>query len=134
CDGPCHTRRRISRSSTRCTEASPGRPMARCPTTSPGSTPTSARTPTTPNARALLRAAGYGKGFTTTLAYSTAEPLGAPVGAQLQSGFGDVGVTLELEALPPSTYTRALFAGERPMFFQTFGADSPDPAYALGVF
>jgi peptide/nickel transport system substrate-binding protein len=85
-------------------------------------------------ARALLRAAGHGEGFTTTLAYSTAEPLGEPVGAQLRSAFVDVGVTLELEALPPSTYTRALFAGERPMFFQTFGADSPDPAYALGVF
>jgi peptide/nickel transport system substrate-binding protein len=27
-----------------------------------------------------------------------------------------------------------LFAGKRPMFFQTFGADSPDPAYALSVF
>jgi peptide/nickel transport system substrate-binding protein len=85
-------------------------------------------------ARALLRSAGHGNGFTTTLAYSTAEPLGAPVGAQLQRAFQDVGVTLELEALPPSTYTRALFAGQRPMFFQTFGADSPDPAYALGVF
>jgi peptide/nickel transport system substrate-binding protein len=85
-------------------------------------------------ARALLRAAGHGNGFTTTLAYSTAEPLGEPVGAELRSAFRDVGVTLELEALPPSTYTHALFNGERPMFFQSFGADSPDPAYALGVF
>ncbi|HEV7687905.1 MAG TPA: hypothetical protein VGQ80_15125, partial [Acidimicrobiia bacterium] len=32
------------------------------------------------------------------------------------------------------TYTQLLFAGERPMFFQSFGGDSPDPAYALGVF
>ena len=85
-------------------------------------------------ARALLREAGHGNGFKTTLAYSTAEPLGEPVGAQLRSAFKEVGVTLELEALPPSTYTRALFNGERPMFFQSFGADSPDPAYALGVF
>jgi peptide/nickel transport system substrate-binding protein len=85
-------------------------------------------------ARKLLREAGYGNGFTTTLAYSTAEPLGEPVGTELRSAFTDVGVTLELEALPPSTYTHALFSGQRPMFFQTFGADSPDPAYALGVF
>ncbi|MEV7346009.1 ABC transporter substrate-binding protein [Streptomyces sp. NPDC093544] len=85
-------------------------------------------------ARELLREAGHAKGFRTTLAYSTAEPLGEPVGAELRSAFGDVGVTLELEALPPSTYTHALFGGERPMFFQSFGADSPDPAYALGVF
>jgi ABC-type oligopeptide transport system substrate-binding subunit len=41
---------------------------------------------------------------------------------------------LELEALPASVYTDALFNGKRPMFYQTFGADSPDPAYALGVF
>ncbi|MDT4926693.1 MAG: peptide/nickel transport system substrate-binding protein [Pseudonocardiales bacterium] len=85
-------------------------------------------------ARELLREAGHGNGFTTTLAYSTAEPLGEPVGAELRSAFSDVGVTLELDALPPSTYTHALFIGSRPMFFQTFGADSPDPAYALGVF
>jgi peptide/nickel transport system substrate-binding protein len=68
------------------------------------------------------------------MAYSTAEPLGAPVGAVLRTAFEDVGVRLELEPLPPSTYTELLFAGERPMFFQTFGGDSPDPAYALGVF
>ncbi|MCU1380316.1 MAG: extracellular solute-binding protein family 5, partial [Acidimicrobiales bacterium] len=85
-------------------------------------------------ARQLLREAGHGNGFTTTLAYSAAEPLGAPVGAQLRSAYRDVGVTLELEALPPSTFTDALFTGKRPMFFQTFGGDSPDPAYALSVF
>jgi peptide/nickel transport system substrate-binding protein len=85
-------------------------------------------------ARELLRAAGHGNGFTTTLAYSTAEPLGEPVGAQLRSAFANVGVTLGLEALPPPTFTQALFTGKRPMFFQTFGADTPDPAYALGVF
>jgi peptide/nickel transport system substrate-binding protein len=42
-------------------------------------------------------------------------------------------VTLEVEALPPSTYADALYAGKRPMFFYEGGADSPDPAYALGV-
>lgn len=85
-------------------------------------------------ARELLREAGHGNGFKTTMAYSAAEPLGEPVGAQLRSAFADVRVTLELEALPPPTFTQALFTGQRPIFFQTFGADSPDPAYALGVF
>ena len=85
-------------------------------------------------ARELLREAGHPNGFRTKMAYSSAEPLGEAVGAQLRSAFRDVGVTLDLEALPASTYTDALFNGERPMFFQSFGADSPDPAYALGVF
>ncbi|HMJ32445.1 MAG TPA: ABC transporter substrate-binding protein [Baekduia sp.] len=85
-------------------------------------------------ARRLLREAGHGNGFTTTLAYNTADPLGAPVSAQLQRAYKDVGVTLDLEALPPSEYPDALFAGERPMFFYQGGADSPDPAYALGLF
>jgi peptide/nickel transport system substrate-binding protein len=84
-------------------------------------------------ARALLREAGHGNGFKTTLAYNTADPLGGPVTAQLRSAFKDVGVTLELEALPPSTYPDALFGGKRPMFFYEGGADSPDPAYALGL-
>jgi peptide/nickel transport system substrate-binding protein len=85
-------------------------------------------------ARKLLREAGHGKGFKTTLAYNTADPLGEPVSAQLRSAFKDVGVTLEVEALASSTYTDALFTGRRPMFFYQGGADSPDPAYALGVF
>ena len=85
-------------------------------------------------ARKLLREAGHGKGFATTMAYSTAEPLGAPVGAALRSAFKDVGVTLDLEPMAPAAYTRALFDGRRPMFFQSLGADSPDPAYALSAF
>jgi peptide/nickel transport system substrate-binding protein len=85
-------------------------------------------------ARRLLREAGHANGFKTTLAYNTADPLGEPVSTQLRSAFKDVGVTLELEPLPPSTYPDLLFAGKRPMFFYTGGADSPDPAYALGVF
>jgi peptide/nickel transport system substrate-binding protein len=85
-------------------------------------------------ARELLREAGHANGFKTTLAYNTADPLGEPVSAQLRSAFKDIGVTLELEALPSSAYTDALFTGKRPMFFYQGGADSPDPAYALGVF
>jgi peptide/nickel transport system substrate-binding protein len=85
-------------------------------------------------ARRLLREAGHAKGFKTTLAYNTADPFGEPVSAQLRSAFEDVGVTLELEALPSAEYTEALFTGKRPMFFYEGGADSPDPAYALGLF
>jgi peptide/nickel transport system substrate-binding protein len=85
-------------------------------------------------ARELLREAGHSNGFRTTLAYNTADPLGEPVSAQLRSAFRDVGVMLDVEALPSSTYTEALFTGKRPMFFYQGGADSPDPAYALGVF
>jgi peptide/nickel transport system substrate-binding protein len=85
-------------------------------------------------ARRLLRDSGHGKGFTTTLAYNTADPLGAPVSALLRTAFEGVGVTLEVQPLPPSTYADALFSGKRPMFFYQGGADSPDPAYALGVF
>jgi len=85
-------------------------------------------------ARALLREAGHGNGFKTTLAYSTAEPFGEPVGTRLKTAFKDVGVTLELEPLPPDTYNDTIFKGRRPMFFESFGADSPDPAYGLGIF
>lgn len=85
-------------------------------------------------ARELLREAGHGNGFETTLAYNTADPLAEPVTAHLRSAFEDIGVTLELEPLPPSTYPDTLSSGKRPMFFYTGGADSPDPAYALGVF
>ena len=82
----------------------------------------------------MLRKAGHANGFKTTLAYNTADPLGEPISTHLRSAFKDVGVTLELEPLPPSTYPDALFSGKRPMFFYQGGADSPDPAYALGHF
>jgi peptide/nickel transport system substrate-binding protein len=85
-------------------------------------------------ARELLREAGHRNGFKTTLAYNTADPLGEAVATLLRSAFKAVGVTLELDALPPARYTDALFTGTRPMFFYQGGADSPDPAYALSVF
>jgi peptide/nickel transport system substrate-binding protein len=85
-------------------------------------------------ARALLREAGLPNGFRTTLAYNTADPLAEPVCALLQSAFSGVGVTLELEPITPSAFPDALSAGQRPMFFYTGGADSPDPAYALALF
>jgi peptide/nickel transport system substrate-binding protein len=85
-------------------------------------------------ARELLRRAGLADGFETTLAYSTAEPLGKPVTAMLQRAFQGIGVRLELEPLPPEIYNDAIFKGKRPMFFESFGADAPDPAYGLGIF
>jgi peptide/nickel transport system substrate-binding protein len=85
-------------------------------------------------ARMLLREAGHPDGFRTTLAYNTADPLAEPVCALLQSAFSGVGVTLELEPIAPSEFPDALSAGQRPMFFYTGGADSPDPAYALALF
>jgi peptide/nickel transport system substrate-binding protein len=85
-------------------------------------------------ARKLLHEAGHGNGFKTTLAYNTADPLGEAVTTELRNAFKGVGVTLDVEPLPPSTFPGALFSGKRPMFFYQGGADSPDPAYALGVF
>jgi ABC-type transport system substrate-binding protein len=84
-------------------------------------------------ARELLRAAGHANVFKTALAYNTAGPLGEPVSAQLRSAFDDVGVTLELQALPSPVYTDALFTVKRPMSFYEGGADSPDPACALAL-
>jgi peptide/nickel transport system substrate-binding protein len=85
-------------------------------------------------ARELLEEAGHADGFETWYGYSTADPIGELVGVQLRSAFAEVGVDLELRAMPPATYTETVFGGEAPLIYFNLGADSPDPHYALRVF
>jgi peptide/nickel transport system substrate-binding protein len=85
-------------------------------------------------AKQLLKDAGYAKGFSTWYGYSTADPLGELVGTQLRTAFAQVGVTLELRAMPPAVYTETVFGGKAPLIYFNLGADSPDPNYALRVF
>jgi peptide/nickel transport system substrate-binding protein len=85
-------------------------------------------------ARKLLAEAGLSNGFATWYGYSTADPLGELVGVQLKSAFAEVGVKLELRAMPPAIYTETVFGGKAPLVYFNLGADSPDPNYALRVF
>jgi peptide/nickel transport system substrate-binding protein len=85
-------------------------------------------------ARELLAAAGLADGFSTWYGYSTADPVGELVGVQLRSAFAEVGVDLELRAMPPAIYTETLFGAKAPLIYFNLGADSPDPNYALRVF
>lgn len=85
-------------------------------------------------ARALLAEAGFPDGFTTWYGYSTSDPLGELVGTQLRSALAEIGVTLELRAMPPALYTETVFGGKAPLIYFNLGADSPDPNYALRVF
>jgi len=85
-------------------------------------------------ARQLLRESGHADGFATALVYSSADADGPLVSAVLHSAFKDVGVTLGIKGLSPEAYTRAIVNDEQPMYFQTMGAESPDPAFALGTF
>jgi peptide/nickel transport system substrate-binding protein len=85
-------------------------------------------------ARELLAQAGFPDGFSTWYGYSTADPLGELVGVQLRSAFAEVGVDLELRAMPPARYSETLFGASAPLIYFNLGADSPDPHYALRVF
>lgn len=85
-------------------------------------------------AKALLAEAGYPNGFNTWYGYSTADPLGELIGTQLRTAFAEIGVNLELRAMPPALYTETVFGGKAPLIYFNLGADSPDPNYALRVF
>ena len=85
-------------------------------------------------ARTLLAEAGFGDGFSTWFGYPTTDPVGELVGIQLQTAFAQIGVDLELRAMPSALYTEAVFGGQAPLIFFNLGADSPDPNYALRVF
>ncbi len=84
-------------------------------------------------ARQLLADAGLADGFETSYAYDATDPLAELVGVQLQTGFAEVGVTLDLNALPAAAYGEALSKGRSPLIYWALGADQPDPAYVSQV-
>ena len=82
-------------------------------------------------ARALLAQAGYGSGFTTTLAYRNvfrdymADP--PAVAQMLKTDFALAGITLDLVELPSATLLERVDSGEVDLFLLGWGADYPHP-------
>ncbi|SAK46940.1 extracellular solute-binding protein [Caballeronia fortuita] len=84
-------------------------------------------------ARALLKEAGYGKGFKTQLGYPTGDQTEEELAIILKTAFSKIGVDVELQKLPASTLVERYSKGTIPMYFFRDMAIVPDAAYVSNL-
>jgi peptide/nickel transport system substrate-binding protein len=81
-------------------------------------------------AKSLLKQAGLGKGFSTTLAYNAGVPEQEEISTIYQTALRSVGVNLQLTKLPAGTFYDYVTKRGQPMIFYTDAPWNPDPGYA----
>lgn len=84
-------------------------------------------------ARALLKEAGYEKGFKTQLGYPTGDQTEEELAIILKTAFSKIGVDVELQKLPASTLVERYSKGTIPMYFFRDMAIVPDAAYVTNL-
>jgi peptide/nickel transport system substrate-binding protein len=85
-------------------------------------------------ARALLKAAGYSKGFSTTLSYNAAVPEEERLAILMRTALGKVGIRLSLQKLPPAVFFTKLQGKEFPFVVFLDQPICPNPGYALFLY
>lgn len=85
-------------------------------------------------ARELLKGAGYGDGFKTSLAYNAGEPTQEPTAILFQSALKEIGVDLQLKKVPAATFYNAVTQREQPMIFYLDSPWCPDPGYSMNLY
>lgn len=85
-------------------------------------------------ARELLKGAGYGNGFKTSLAYNAGEPTQEPTAILYQSALKEIGVELQLKKVPAATFYNAVTQREQPMIFYLDSPWCPDPGYSMTLY
>jgi ABC-type transport system substrate-binding protein len=86
-----------------------------------------------PRARALLRDAGQGNGFTTEL-WTQGQDLDLKIGQKVQHDLADVGVTMQIKQVAWSSFLEAIRQPKTvPLFDLGWSADFPDPSNFLDV-
>jgi peptide/nickel transport system substrate-binding protein len=81
-------------------------------------------------AKALLRKAGFAKGFSTTLSYNAGVPEQEEISTIYQTSLGKIGVKLTLNKLPAGTFYDYVTKRGQPMIYYTDAPWNPDPGYA----
>jgi peptide/nickel transport system substrate-binding protein len=84
-------------------------------------------------ARALLKEAGFEKGFKTQLGYPTGDQTEEELAIILKTAFSKIGVDVELQKLPASTLVERYSKGTIPMYFFRDMAIVPDAAYVTNL-
>jgi peptide/nickel transport system substrate-binding protein len=81
-------------------------------------------------AKSLLKKAGLGSGFSTTLSYNAGVPEQEEISTIYQTSLRQIGVKLTLNKLPAGTFYDYVTKRGQPMIFYTDAPWNPDPGYA----
>ncbi|MDR5880497.1 ABC transporter substrate-binding protein [Caballeronia sp. LZ032] len=84
-------------------------------------------------AKALLKEAGFEKGFKTQLGYPTGDQTEEELAIILKTAFSKIGVDVELQKLPASTLVERYSKGTMPMYFFRDMAIVPDAGYVANL-
>jgi peptide/nickel transport system substrate-binding protein len=85
-------------------------------------------------AKALLKEAGLGSGFKTSLAYNAGDPVQEPIAILYQTALRDIGVELELKKVPAATFYNAVSERKQPMIFYVDSPWCPDVGYSMTLY
>lgn len=85
-------------------------------------------------AKDLLSRAGFPSGFTTTLSYNSAIPEEEQLAILMRTNLARIGVTVNLQKLPPAVFTQKLQAKEFPFVIYPDQPICPNPGYALFLY
>jgi peptide/nickel transport system substrate-binding protein len=85
-------------------------------------------------AKALLKEAGMGAGFKTSLAYNAGDPVQEPIAILYQTALREIGVELELHKIPAATFYNAVSERKQPMIFYVDSPWCPDIGYSMTLY
>lgn len=81
-------------------------------------------------ARKLLAGSGVGE-FTTTLSFKQSSGVESRAAVYIQSALAEIGITVEIAALPDAEFTQRTNARELPMYLNNFLGWGADPFYQM---
>jgi len=85
-------------------------------------------------AKELLKEAGFGDGFKTTLSYNAGEPVHETISILYQTFLRDIGVDITLKKLPAATFYDHVTKRTEPMIYYSDSPWVPDPGYSTNLY
>ena len=85
-------------------------------------------------ARALLKDAGHGSGFSTYVIYDAGQSFMEPLLVLYRSALESLNIKLELKKTPTASYFKEVQAKKHPMTMFRDAPWSPDPGYAMNLY
>ncbi len=81
-------------------------------------------------AKQLLAQAGYGSGLTLDLSYSSGDPVAAQVAVEMQTTLAQIGVSINLKALPAAAIADLVNGGKAQFALWSAAPFLPDPVFS----
>jgi len=86
------------------------------------------------NAKALLKKAGFGDGFKTSLSYNAGDPAQEQTAILFRTALSKIGIELQLNKIPAATFYDRVTKRSEPMIFYLDAPWVPDPGYATQLY